>query len=70
MYQDLLLDDGKIGILVNVGNVHWVCMCKHDGKIFYVDSCYAPSVVDAIEFWHILKQHPMSFHVSHNVVFA
>ena len=70
MYQDLLLDDGKIGILVNVGNVHWVCMCKHAGKIFYVDSCYAPSVVDASEFGHILKQHPMSFHVSRNVVFA
>ena len=70
MYQDFLLDDGKIGILVNIGDVHWVCMCKHAGKIFYVDSCYAPSVVDASEFGHILKQHPMSFHVSRNVVFA
>ena len=69
-YQDLLLDDGKIGLLINKDNVHWVCMCKHAGNIFYVDSCYAPTVVDANEFQHILKHHPMSFVVSRNDCFA
>ena len=67
MYEGLLLDDGLIGILVNIANVHWVCLCKHAGKVFYVDSCYAPTVVDASEFGRILTQHPMSFHVSRNV---
>ena len=70
VYEDLLLDNEKIGILVNQRNEHWVCMCKHAGKIFYVDSCHAPTVVDASEFEHILRQHPMSFVVSHNVDFA
>ena len=67
IYQEFLLDDEKIGILINQANVHWVCMCKHVGKIFYVDSYYAPTVIDENEFQHILKQYPMSFVVSRNV---
>ena len=66
-YQEVVHNDDHIGILINHGNVHWKCLCKHAGRMFLVDSLYAPTVVDAYEFDNILTQHPMSFIVSRNV---
>ena len=65
-FEELLLDDKYIGILINQNNVHWVAMCKHAGLLYYVDRCYAPRAVGASQFHDILELYPMSFAVERN----
>ena len=59
---DAVVGDPAIGgVLCNVRNVHWTCIAKHNGHVFYVDSLHGPVLIGRSEFVSILSSHPMSF---------
>lgn len=62
-WQDVASMDDVAGVLCNVRNVHWTCITKHAGQVFYVDSCHLPVLIDFEAFTSILDAHPMSFMV-------
>lgn len=60
-YDELLSSDDYYGCLINQRNTHWVCVAKHNGRLFYVDSCYYPTEIDYEDFQDVLRRYPMSF---------
>ena len=60
-YDELLSSDDYYGCLINLRNTHWVCVAKHNGRLFYVDSCYYPTEIDYEDFQDVLRRYPMSF---------
>jgi hypothetical protein len=50
-YHIVLACDDYYGLLVNKGNVHWASIVLHAraGKLFYVDSCYFPTVINLMD---------------------
>ena len=57
----LVADPAICGVLCNIRNVHWTCITKHNGHVFYVDSLTGPVVIGQPDFVSILSHHPMSF---------
>jgi hypothetical protein len=60
-YHLMLQGDDYYGCLVNQRNLHWACVVKHNGRLFYVDSCYYPTEIDFPDFQGILRSYPMTF---------
>jgi hypothetical protein len=50
-----------IGAAVNINNNHWAALAKHSNMVWFVDSEYAPVVIDSDDLAEILKRHPMTF---------
>ena len=65
-YHEVLSNPSFCGVLVNVNNVHWTCLCKEGCRLFYVDSRFAPTIVSPEDFQAIIGKHPMSFAVVRN----
>ena len=53
--------DDVLGAVVNLNNYHWCCICKAGGGIFYVDSRYAPVLIQEAEWKRVLELHPDTF---------
>jgi hypothetical protein len=62
-YDEVVESADVCGILINIANAHWVCICKEKGALFYVDSLYAPTIIDRSHFEEIITKYPMSFPV-------
>lgn len=65
-YSAIVNESNYVGVLVNVRNSHWTCLAKHKECLFYVDSCYAPTVINEFDFKQIIEKNPMSFAVVTN----
>ena len=56
-------DDRVLGALVNITNVHWACVARHRGCVWYIDSMSAPPPVflDEGDWCDVVRKHPMRF---------
>eukprot|EP00930_Biecheleria_cincta_P083115 TRINITY_DN7274_c0_g1_i2.p1 TRINITY_DN7274_c0_g1~~TRINITY_DN7274_c0_g1_i2.p1 ORF type:complete len:320 (-),score=36.11 TRINITY_DN7274_c0_g1_i2:15-836(-) len=60
-YRCLMETDLYYGILVNHNGRHWVCILRHNGFLWYVDSVYMPRSITHDEFQEILLMYPRSY---------
>lgn len=60
-WDAVVADPAICGVLCNIRNVHWTCIAKESGNVFYVDSLHLPVLIGRSEFVRILASHPMSF---------
>ena len=58
--------DEVAGVVCNVNNKHWTCICRQQGRVFYVDSVAFPHIIQESDFIEIINRHPMTFLVVHN----
>ena len=65
-YDQVVESTNVCGILINIANAHWVCVCKEKGALFYVDSLHAPTIIGRSDFEQIITKYPMSFPVVTN----
>jgi hypothetical protein len=63
-WQALTEDDAICGVLLNIANRHWTCICKDKAMLFYVDSKFLPVLLDQADWQSILNLHPNAFLVA------
>ena len=60
--EKLISDDTVVGLIINIRNCHWTCVCKESGRVFYVDSMTGrPVLIDESNWLRILELHPDAF---------
>ena len=46
-----------------MANQHWTAIVKHNGLVFYVDSCRAPQFIDEADYLSLIKARPDTYFV-------
>ena len=46
------------GAVINMANQHWTAIVKHNGFVFYVDSCRAPQFIHEVDYLSLIKARP------------
>ena len=61
VWDALVARDDILGVLINMNNYHWACICKEADGVFYVDSRYSPVLIEEAEWTRILLLRPDAF---------
>ena len=61
IWSDMLSGDTIGGVMANVRDSHWTCICKESGGVFYVDSKHAPVLLAEKDLRLVLALHPDAY---------
>ena len=62
-WKSLMENPEYQGTVINMANQHWTAIVKHNGLVFYVDSCRAPQFIDEADYLSLIKARPDTYFV-------